>query len=85
VENYIGAAKAILGETALFPEAEPKTGSQVYATSKYLLERESANGLVDLLMRIQEKSKEAFSLGGLEVHRIYLRMIDLLKRIYLSL
>lgn len=40
--------------------------------------------MIDLLMRIQEKSKEAFSLGGLEVHRIYLRMIDLLKRIYLS-
>lgn len=56
----------------------------MYASSKWLLERESANGLIDLLMRIQEKSKEAFSLGGLEVHRIYLQMIDLLKRIYLS-
>lgn len=49
-----------------------------------MLEKESANGLVDLLMRIQEGSKEAFSLGGLEVHRLYLRMIDLLKHIYLS-
>lgn len=35
-------------------------------------------------MRIQERSKEAFSLGGLEVHRLYLRMIDLLKHVYLS-
>lgn len=36
VENYIGAAKFILGETALFPEVDQKSGSQVYATSKYL-------------------------------------------------
>lgn len=84
VENYIGAAKGILGEGALFPEVEARRGSEVYATSKYLLQHQSANGLVDLLMRIQEKSREAFSLGGLDVHRIYLRMIDLLKRIYLS-
>jgi hypothetical protein len=50
----------------------------------FLFKRESANGLVDLLMRIQEKSKDAFSLGGLEVHKIYLKMIELLKNIYLS-
>jgi hypothetical protein len=56
----------------------------VFASSRWLLERETANGLVDLLMRIQEGSKEAFSLGGLEVHRLYLRMIDLLRHIYLS-
>lgn len=35
-------------------------------------------------MRLQERNREAFSLGGLEVQRLYLRMIDLLKHIYLS-
>lgn len=39
VENYIGSAKAILGETVLFPEAEPRSGGQVYASSRWLLER----------------------------------------------
>ena len=49
-----------------------------------MLYHESVNGLVDLLMRIQEYSKSAFSLGGLEVHKIYLKMSELLKKIYLS-
>lgn len=53
IENYIGAAKFILGESTLFPEIEPKKGEQVYASSKFILERESANGLLDLLMRLQ--------------------------------
>ena len=84
VNNYIGAAKYILKEETLFPEVKMIEESQIYASSEYMLYHESVNGLVDLLMRIQEYSKSAFSLGGLEVHKIYLKMSELLKKIYLS-
>jgi hypothetical protein len=50
-----------------------------YESSKYLLKHESINVLVGLMMSIQENSKDAFSLGGIEVHKIYLRMSELPK------
>ena len=36
------------------------------------------------MIRIQEYSKVAFALGSLDVHKVYLRMSDLLRKIYLS-
>jgi hypothetical protein len=43
----------------------PVTFEEAYESSKYLLEHESVNGLVGLIMSIQENSKDAFSLGGI--------------------
>ncbi len=54
------------------------------ASSRYLLENRNFNGLVGLLMAIQENSKDAFAQGDIGVHKVYLRMSEVLKEIYLS-
>jgi hypothetical protein len=84
VHNYIGVVKGLLEESGVFEEVPKVSWEDAYASSKYLLEHQSVNGLVGVLMCIQENSKEAFSQGGVEVHRVYIRMSELLKEIYLS-
>jgi hypothetical protein len=49
-----------------------------------MLQLSNINMLVGLMMCMQDTSKDAFSLGDLSVHKIYLHLSDLLKEIYLS-
>jgi len=44
-----------------------------------MLEAGNVNMLVGLMMCMQDNSKDAFNLGDLSVHKIYLHLSDLIK------
>jgi len=79
VFNYIAVVKHILEEYKVFDDIAPIPLEKGYASSRYLLENKTLNGLIGLLMAIQENSKDAFSLGDISVHKIYLKMSEIIK------
>lgn len=73
--NYIGVVKGLfkgLKEERVFSNIKPIPTSECYASSLELLQNENVNALIGLLMCMQESSKDAFSLGDIHVHKIYL-------------
>ena len=84
VTDYIATAKQVLGEEQTFGEIAPKPYHSALASTRYMFGHQNMNGVVGLVMSVLDGSRSAFAQGDLGVHRAYLRLGELLKKIYLS-